>query len=225
MARHHRPRSRRTGARGRSLRSAGPARRPCTHFHPKSLPLQMALVLGLRQRRPGQSGRPPIGRGALGFGREVPEQDFRLGGHFMFDDDQETPNTLNCAFQFDLPGGKRKMMEFEVRHWITDREADIGGVEMGGEKGDSNCYGDIFFGSKGYLAVGNEDMRNPYLTGWEGNRHRAPAEGRKTASTSPTLSTACAAARKKTSTRPSRKATSPRPSCTSPTLPTGWAEP
>ena len=24
-----------------------------------------------------------------------------MGGHFMFDDDQETPNTLNCAFEFD----------------------------------------------------------------------------------------------------------------------------
>ena len=44
----------------------------------------------------------------------------------MFDDDQQTPNTLNCAFEFDLPDGKRKMMEFEVRHWITNNEAGIG---------------------------------------------------------------------------------------------------
>ena len=41
-------------------------------------------------------------------------------------DDQETPNTLNCAFQYDPPGGKRKMIELEVRHGITNREADIG---------------------------------------------------------------------------------------------------
>ena len=44
----------------------------------------------------------------------------------MFDDDQQTPNTLNCAFEFDLPDGKRKMMEFEVRHWITNNEAGVG---------------------------------------------------------------------------------------------------
>jgi len=41
----------------------------------------------------------------------------------MFDDDQETPNTLNASFCFEVPGGKRKMMELEVRHWITNHEA------------------------------------------------------------------------------------------------------
>ena len=49
-----------------------------------------------------------------------------IGGHFMFDDDQETPNTLNCAFEYDLPNGKRSMLEFEVRHWITNDESEIG---------------------------------------------------------------------------------------------------
>ena len=43
----------------------------------------------------------------------------------MFDDDQETPNTLNCAFEFN-DGGKLRMMEFEVRHWMTNNEAGIG---------------------------------------------------------------------------------------------------
>jgi len=27
-----------------------------------------------------------------------------VGGHFMFDDDQETPNTLNCAYEFEVNG-------------------------------------------------------------------------------------------------------------------------
>ena len=42
----------------------------------------------------------------------------------MFDDDQETPNTLNCAFEFN-ENGKQQMMEFEVRHWMSNHEAGI----------------------------------------------------------------------------------------------------
>ena len=129
----------------------------------------------------GNQGVHQLDVARWGLGVKFPNKISAIGGHFMFDDDQETPNTLNCTFQYDLPGGKRKMMEFEVRHWITDREADIGAVEMGGAKGDSNCYGDIFFGSKGYLALGNEDMENPYLT-WLGRKQtpgpsRGPEEG------------------------------------------------
>jgi predicted dehydrogenase len=41
-----------------------------------------------------------------------------MGGHFMFDDDQETPNVLVATYEFDS-GGKKKFMSFEVRHWMT----------------------------------------------------------------------------------------------------------
>ena len=40
----------------------------------------------------------------------------------MFDDDQETPNTLTATFEFD-DNGKKKMMVFEVRHWMSNHEA------------------------------------------------------------------------------------------------------
>ena len=55
---------------GRGLR---PVARPRAHapVHAESLPLQLALVLGLRQRRPRQPGHPPGGYRALGPGREV----------------------------------------------------------------------------------------------------------------------------------------------------------
>jgi hypothetical protein len=51
-----------------------------------------------------------------------------MGGHFMFNDDQETPNVLHATYYFDAPNapGGHKMMELEVRHWITNHEAEIG---------------------------------------------------------------------------------------------------
>src|SRR5216110_2250568 len=64
-----------------------------------------------------------IARWGLGVG--FPVSVSAMGGHFMFEDDQETPNTLHATFCFE-GGGKRKMMELEVRHWITNHEAEIG---------------------------------------------------------------------------------------------------
>jgi len=132
----------------------------------------------------GNQGVHQVDVARWGLGVKYPNKISAVGGHFMFDDDQETPNTLTCAFQYDLPGGKRKMIEFEVRHWITDREAGIGSVEIGGDKGDPNAVGDIFFGSQGYLAMGDEDTGNAYKTymgreqapgpsGHEGGHHYA----------------------------------------------------
>jgi len=63
-----------------------------------------------------------------GLGVKYPVQVSAMGGHFMYNDDQETPNTLHATYYFDAPGapGGRKMMELEVRHWITNHEAEIG---------------------------------------------------------------------------------------------------
>ena len=50
--------------------------------------------------------------GALGV--KYPTKVAAMGGHFMFDDDQETPNTHESRYlEFD-EGGKKKMMEFDV---------------------------------------------------------------------------------------------------------------
>ncbi len=114
------------------------------------------------------------------WGLEVgfPTKVSAIGGHFMFEDDQETPNTLNIAYQFDLPGGKRKMMEFEVRHWISNHEAMIGEPGFGGgevpvalgagaapkkSKGPQNTIGNVFYGSKGYLAFNGYDAYRSWL--------------------------------------------------------------
>jgi hypothetical protein len=54
---------------------------------------------------------------------------------------------------------QRVLMVFEVRHWITNHEAGIN--EMGPGR-DVNTVGTIFYGSKGYLAVTDEDHATYY---------------------------------------------------------------
>ncbi|MEO8662839.1 MAG: Gfo/Idh/MocA family oxidoreductase [Bryobacteraceae bacterium] len=85
-----------------------------------------------------------------GLGVTYPTKVSATGGHFMFDDDQETPNTLIASYEFNK-GGKKVMMEFAVRHWITNKEAALGA-------GDTNCVGATFYGSKGYMAIDAEDF-------------------------------------------------------------------
>jgi predicted dehydrogenase len=80
-----------------------------------------------------------------------------MGGHFMFDDDQETPNTLNVAFEFNHTN-KLRMLEFEVRHWMTNNEAGIG--KRGG---DINTIGNIFYGSEGFMAIDGYGIYKTYL--------------------------------------------------------------
>ena len=86
-----------------------------------------------------------------GLGVKYPRKVSAIGGHFMFDDDQETPNTITCMFEFD-ESGKKKFMTFEVRHWMTNHE---GGLNEGTK--DSNTIGALFYGSKGYMVVSDED--------------------------------------------------------------------
>jgi hypothetical protein len=81
-----------------------------------------------------------------------------MGGHFMFDDDQETPNTITATYEFD-ENGTRKMMVFEVRHWISNHEAGINATGPGKE---IDTIGAVFYGSKGYLVVTDEDHATYY---------------------------------------------------------------
>ena len=78
----------------------------------------------------GNQGIHEVDVARWGLGVKFPTKVSAIGGHFMFDDDQETPNTLNVAYEFDMPDGKRQMLEFEVRHWITNHEAQIGEPEL-----------------------------------------------------------------------------------------------
>jgi len=121
-----------------------------------------------------------------GLGAGFPSSVSAMGGHFMFDDDQETPNTLSATFCFES-GGKRKLMELEVRHWITNHEAEIGtgaygasavppaGLTsappkkaapppLGPRDAKTNTIGNIFYGSNGYLAIDGYDAYKTWVT-------------------------------------------------------------
>jgi predicted dehydrogenase len=99
----------------------------------------------------GNQGIHQVDVARWGLGVKYPTKVSAIGGHMMFDDDQETPNVLTATFEFD-EGGKKKLLVFEVRHWITNHEAGMG------EGGKSpNTVGTIFYGSKGYVDIWDED--------------------------------------------------------------------
>ena len=101
-----------------------------------------------------------IARWGLGVG--LPKRVTAMGGHFMFDDDQETPNTLHTAFEYP---DEKKMLQFEVRHWITNHE--------GGGSGSSNSVGVLFYGSEGYMLIPNYSSYQTFL-----GRKREPGPSR-----------------------------------------------
>jgi predicted dehydrogenase len=119
----------------------------------------------------GNQGVHQVDVARWGMGVGFPNKVSAMGGHFMFDDDQQTPNDLNCSFEFNLPDGKRRMISFEVRHWISNHEAEIGTramgtpepkksagqVKLGPLAGGRNTVGNIFYGSNGYVSTGDED--------------------------------------------------------------------
>jgi predicted dehydrogenase len=98
----------------------------------------------------GNQGIHQVDMARWGLGVKYPTKVSAIGGHFMFDDDQETPNTLTATYEFN-DGGVKKMMVFEVRHWITNHEAGLDEPRPG------NTVGSIFYGPKGYIAVSEED--------------------------------------------------------------------
>ena len=96
----------------------------------------------------GNQGIHEIDKSRWGLGVTHPTKVTAIGGKFMFDDDQETPNTISASYEFDVDG-KKKMMTFEVRHWMSPHEAGI----QEGKPG--NTIGNQFYGSKGYLVMDN----------------------------------------------------------------------
>jgi predicted dehydrogenase len=91
----------------------------------------------------GNQGVHEMDLARWGLGVGLPTRIQASGGHFMFDDNQETPNTLLCTFEYPQQG---KILQFETRHWITNYEGGFG------SNGDNNI-GVLFYGSEGYMEL------------------------------------------------------------------------
>ena len=89
----------------------------------------------------GNQGIHEMDLARWGLGVGLPKKVHASGGHFMFDDDRQTPNTLLCSFEYP---DEKKMLVFETRHWITNQEGF-------GDGRCSNAIGATFYGSEGYM--------------------------------------------------------------------------
>jgi predicted dehydrogenase len=104
----------------------------------------------------GNQGAHQIHAARMALGVKYPTKISSMGGHYMFDDDQEAPNTQVATFEFEA-AGRKKLLVFEVRHWITNNEAGIGersDAQAGAAAGQPQTVGNIWYGSKGYMATG-----------------------------------------------------------------------
>jgi predicted dehydrogenase len=145
----------------------------------------------------GNQGIHEVDLARWGLGVTLPTKVTALGGHFLFDDDQQTPNVLTVAYEFKTADAKTKMMNFEVRGWMTNHEAGIGTSEFSGggvpeaglgkgsgkgkeslgpASGKPSTIGNLYYGSKGYLAISNYDAYKSFLgeENQEGPERQAP---------------------------------------------------
>jgi predicted dehydrogenase len=90
----------------------------------------------------GNQGVHEMDMARWGLGVGLPTRIHAGGGHFMFADDQQTPNDLITIYEYPQ---EKKQLVFEVRHWITNHE--------GFEPSGGNEVGVTFYGSEGYLQV------------------------------------------------------------------------
>ena len=127
----------------------------------------------------GNQGIHELDIARWGLGVSYPTKVSSMGAHFMFDDDQETPNTMVVNYEFVRPNGKPVLMVFETRHWLTNGEGGVGGLvpvrRRGGRQGQqapemqqNNTIGNLYYGSEGYLVIDNYNKYYSFLgKNWE----------------------------------------------------------
>lgn len=113
----------------------------------------------------GNQGVHELDIARWGLGVKLPTRISSIGGHFVFDDAQNTPNNQITVFEFPNPeggGDKKKILQFEVRHWMTNREltskkvVDAKNTYM---TSDKNEVGNLFYGSKGFMSKTVEEWQ------------------------------------------------------------------
>lgn len=90
----------------------------------------------------GNQGVHEMDKARWGLGLDLPNTVQAQGDKYLWQDDQETPNVLVTTFKYPE---QKKMIVFEVRHWITNPE--------GFGEPDGNVVGNIFWGKDGYMVV------------------------------------------------------------------------
>ncbi|MBI1357573.1 MAG: gfo/Idh/MocA family oxidoreductase [Acidobacteria bacterium] len=85
-----------------------------------------------------------------GLGLDLPDNAFSEGGKFVYDDDQQTPNTQIAVFRYP-----KQELQFEVRGIHTGGESGI--LEDSG--GGANTVGVLFLGSDGYMTMHGRGYR------------------------------------------------------------------
>jgi predicted dehydrogenase len=88
----------------------------------------------------GNQGIHEMDKARWGLNRGLPAHVSSTGGKFVYDDDQETPNTQIATFDYG-----DAQITFDVRGLITPGEGDV-------RRGD-HFVGNIFFGSEGYMTL------------------------------------------------------------------------
>ncbi|MFD1139576.1 Gfo/Idh/MocA family oxidoreductase [Larkinella insperata] len=77
----------------------------------------------------------------------LPEEISSMGGKYLWNDCKETPETLISTYRYPKEG---KILQFEVRPWMTNRED---GIEIG----------NLFYGDKGYMVINGYNDYKTFL--------------------------------------------------------------
>ncbi|PCJ66621.1 MAG: oxidoreductase [Candidatus Hydrogenedentota bacterium] len=85
-----------------------------------------------------------------GLGVDMPSRISSMSGMYIFDDQKEVPNVISTSYDFPNAGKKGKMMQFDVRPWMTNDE-----------KGAT--VGVLFYGSDGYMVIDSYTHYQVYL--------------------------------------------------------------
>lgn len=96
----------------------------------------------------GNQGVHELDIARWGLGVDFPMAVSSTGGKYVYDDDQETPNTQICRYDY----GDKELV-FEVRGLQTGIEADLT-AERGG-----NVIGNLFYGSEGWMSLDADGFR------------------------------------------------------------------
>jgi predicted dehydrogenase len=94
----------------------------------------------------GNQGIHEMDKARWGLNRGLPLHVVSTGGKFVYQDDQETPNTQIAVFDYG-----DAQVTFDVRGLITPGEGDV--------RREDHFVGNVFFGSEGYLTLDGNGFR------------------------------------------------------------------